>query len=105
MEDIIKSVNEAENNAEEIKLSAEQKAAQILADAEKRASEILKENEEKLKIYREEQIKLAQTASEEQYKKSVGENSKKAEEYANSLMQKTAIQVSEVVGRVTRGNR
>ena len=104
MEDIIKSVTEAETRAEEIKLSAEEKSAQILAEAEKRASEILKANEEKLKIYREEQLKAAQIASQEQYKRSIDENSKKAEEYANSLMQKTGIQVSEVVRRVTRGN-
>ena len=104
MEDIIKSVNEAERQAEEIKLGAEQKAAQILADAEKRASEILKEGEEKLKIYREEQLKLAQATSEKEYKKAIADNSAKAQEYTNSLIEKTKIQVGEVVGRVSRGN-
>lgn len=104
MEDIIKSVNEAERQAEEIKLSAEQKAAQILADAERRASEILKAGEEKLKIYREEQLKAAQAAADKDYNKAIADNSAKAEEYANSLIEKTKIQVSEVVGRVSRGN-
>ena len=104
MEDIIKSVNEAERQAEEIRANAEQKAAQILADAEKRASEILKEGEEKLKNYREEQLKNAHATAEKEYKKAIADNAGKAEAYANSLMEKTKKQVSEVVGRVTRGN-
>ena len=104
MEDIIKSVNEAERQAEEIKAGAEQKAAQILADAEKKAAEILKSSEEKLKIYREEQLKSAQVSAEDNYKKTISDNAEKAEEYANSLIAKTDIQVSEVVGRVSRGN-
>ena len=104
MEDILKSVNEAERQADEIKSGAEEKAAQILADAEKQASEILKEGEEKLKIYREEQLKSAHDTAEKEYKKAIADNAEKAEEYANSLMERTKIQVSEVVGRVTRGN-
>ncbi|MCH5142140.1 MAG: hypothetical protein J1G07_00270 [Clostridiales bacterium] len=104
MEDIIKSVNEAEGQAEEIKSSAEQKAAQILADAEKQAAEILKRSEEKLKIYREEQLKSAQAVAEEEYKNTLQSSAKTAEEYASSLIKRTDIQVNEVVGRVSRGN-
>ena len=104
MEDIIKSVNDAETKAEEIKLGAEQKAAQILAEAEKKAAEFLKHSEEKLKIYREEQLISAQANAEEEYKKTLKASAKKAEEYANSLIEKTDIRVSEVVGRVSRGN-
>ena len=104
MEDIIKSVNEAEQKADEIKTGAEQKAAQILAEAEKKASEILKEGEEKLKIYREEQLISAQAASQKDYEKAIADNALKAEEYAASLMERTKIQVVEVVRRVSRGN-
>lgn len=104
MEDIIKSVNEAETQAEEIKSGAEQQAAQILADAEKKAAAILKQSEEKLKLYREEQLRAAQTNAEDEYKDALQASAQKAEEYANSLIRSTEIQVSEVVGRVSRGN-
>lgn len=104
MEDIIKSVNEAEKRAEEIKLSAEEQAAQILAEAEKKAAEILKSSEEKLKIYREEQLKSARDNADKEYERTLQSNAAKAEEYANSLIERTGIQVSEVVRRVSRGN-
>ncbi len=104
MEDILKSVNEAEEKAAEIKLGAEEKAAQILADAEKKAAELLKTSEEKLKIYREEQLKSAEDTAKRDYEKVVAENAEKAKKYADSLIEKTEIQVGKVVGRVSRGN-
>lgn len=105
MENVIKSVTEAEAEAERIKQEADIKCADIIARAEKEAAEILKRSEEQLKIYREEALLKAAKDAENAYKKSVDDSLKKATAYADEVISKTDKQVTETVGRIIGGNR
>ena len=60
MEEIIKSITEAEAEAEKIKLNAQEKSAQIFAEAEKKAAEILATSQEECRLKREMSIVTAE---------------------------------------------
>lgn len=105
MEDVIKSVTEAEQEAERIKEAADIKCAEIIARAEKDAAEILKRSEERLKLYRENALAKAAKDAEDAYKKSVKDSLEEATAYADEVLKKTDKQVTEIVGRIVGGNR
>ncbi|MDE7083501.1 MAG: hypothetical protein K2O89_07365 [Clostridia bacterium] len=104
MNEVIKSITEAEAKAAEIKADALQKAAEIAATAEMRAEEISRKCETDCKLFRENQLKKAERDAEANYEKEISEKSGKAKAYADLLITKTDGTVNEIVRRITRGS-
>ena len=105
MEDIIKSINEAELRAAEIKARAAERAEEILAEAAKRAAEIAAQSETECKIMREVQTNEAAVQAQAAYDKTLSESAVKAKKYADGVLKNADGVVNEIVGRVTGGNR
>lgn len=104
MEEIIKSITEAEAKAEQIKAAAKLRAEEISAAAEKRAAEIYKNSEAELKTLREVKLRAAEAEAENRYNKEIAEKTAEAEKYAEGLIADTEKQVNEIVGRILGGN-
>lgn len=105
MEDIIKSISEAEEKAAEIKNDALNKAHEIAAKAEEKAEEIKKENAAQLKLYRENAIAAAEAAAQKAYADSIEKQRAQAEKYADSLIKDADFYVNDVVRRISGGTR
>ena len=98
MNEIIKSITEAEEKAAGIKAEALKKAAEIAAAAEIRADEIEKKCETDCKLYRENALKKAN------YDKALTDKRAEAKEYADAVLKKTDGVVNDIVRRITRGS-
>ncbi len=105
MEDIIKSIAEAEDAASSIKAKAAERAEEIIARAAERAAEIAERAETDCKILREVEINRARENASVAYKKTVEESAAKAKKYADGVILKTEGIVNDIVGRITGGNR
>ncbi|MCI8734298.1 MAG: hypothetical protein HFE40_01945 [Clostridia bacterium] len=104
MNEIIKSITEAEERAEALKEAAQVKSAAIIAQAETEAEQIAKRCETDCKLYRESQIRKAEKEAEENYLKSVSDKKAKAKAYADGVLKNCDSAVSDVVRRITRGS-
>lgn len=104
MNEIIKSITEAEEKAAEIKAAALQKAAEIAAAAEVRADEIARKCETDCKLYRENQLKKAERDAAANYEKSLAEKSAEAKAYADFIIKQTDGAVNDILRRITRGS-
>ena len=104
MNEIIKSITEAEAKAAEIKAEAVQKAAEITAAAEVRADEIARKCETDCKLFRENQLKKAERDAASNYENALNEKRGEAKAYADSIIKKTDGAVNDIVRRVTRGS-
>lgn len=104
MNEIIKSITEAEGKAAEIKASALEKAAEIAAAAEARADEIEKKCETDCKLFRENAIKKAERDAAANYDKALADKRAEAKAYADSVIKKTDGAVTGIVRRITRGS-
>lgn len=105
MQDILKSINEAEKRAAEIKENAQIKAAEITENAEERASEISKLSEAECKAFREKAIKEAEEGAQKKYEEEITVKRAEGAKYASDRLKTTDNIVSEIVRRVTRGGR
>ncbi|MCI9562068.1 MAG: hypothetical protein HFK03_06270 [Clostridia bacterium] len=105
MEDIIKSITEAEQQAAEIRLKAGERAAEIIAAASARAAEIAQRTEAECKIMREVQINRAVEDAQSAYDKAVAESATAAKKYADAVLKTADGAVNEILGRITGGNR
>lgn len=105
MEEVLKSVKEAEAKAAEIKAEAEAKAEEIIAASRACANEITKKSEEELKSYRETALKEAELRVQKEAERALSENEAKEIKAADALLKDTANTVSQIVRRVTDGNR
>ena len=105
MQEILKSINEAEQKAAEIKEKAQIKAAKIAASAEERASEILKLSEAECKAYREKAVKDAEVGAQKKYEEEITVKRAEGAKYAADRLKVTDNIVSEIVRRVVRGGR
>lgn len=105
MEDIIKSITEAESQAAEIKAQAAERAAEIIAEASKRAADITARCETECKIMREVQINQAAADAQTAYDKALSESSAKAKKYADDVLKNSDGVINDIVGRVLGGNR
>ncbi len=99
----MKSINEAEEKAAEIKASAQQKAAEIAGNAEERSAEIAKLSEAECKAYREKAIKEAEEAAQKFYDGQITVKRAEAAKYAADCLKACDNIVSDVVRRVVRG--
>lgn len=103
MQQILKSINEAEEKAAEIKAAAQQKAAEIAANAEERSAEIAKLSEAECKAYREKAIKEAEDTAQKNYDDEITVKRAEAAKYAADRLKTTDNIVSDIVRRVVRG--
>ncbi|MGN0818703.1 MAG: hypothetical protein ACI4L9_07015 [Candidatus Coproplasma sp.] len=104
MEEIIKSITEAEARAAEIKAQALLRAAGIAEGAEARAAEIEKVTAEECKKLREDALKKAQEDAQEKYDSAIAEKRAEAKDYVAERLEHCDLQVKEIVRRVTGGN-
>lgn len=105
MQDILKSINEAERKAAEIKEDALKKAAEIAQNAEERSAEISKLSEAECKAYREKAIKDAEAEAQKNYDGEITVKRAEAAKYAADRLKTTDNIVSDIVRRVVRGSR
>lgn len=105
MNEIIKSITEAEGQAAEIKDKALSRAAEIAAQAEERASEIDKLSAAECRQLREKILKEAVEGAQADYDKEISENRAKAAKYAEKRLKAADRHVHDIVRRITVGNR
>lgn len=105
MEEVLKSVKEAEAAAAERKAQAEAEAEKLLAASRARANEIFKLSEQELKSYRESALNEAETRIGNEAKRTLEENAAKDAKAADALLKDTSGEVSRIVRRVTDGDR
>ena len=105
MQEILKSINEAEEKAAEIKAAAQQKAAEIAGNAEERSAEIAKLSEAECKAYREKALKQAEEEAQTAYDNAITVKRAEAAKYAADRLKTADGAVNTIVRRVTRGNR
>lgn len=103
MEDIIRSINNAERSAAQIKDGALEKAARIAAEAEAEVSRILKESERSGKIYRETAIREAEVKAQESYNAEIEKKRAECREYCDGIIAKSGKVSNEIIRRVIRG--
>ena len=104
MQEILRSINEAEEKAAEIKAAAQQKAAEIADNAEERSAEIAKLSEAECKAYREKAILEAEEAAQKNYDDEITVKRAEAAKYAEERLQYTDNIVSDIVRRIVRGD-
>lgn len=104
MEDIIKSVTDAEEKAREIVERAQTRAATITENAAAKADEILKACDGECKLYRETAVKKAEKDGNIAYGEALSAKRAEAAEYADGALKRTDSTVTEIVRRITRGS-
>ena len=104
MEDIMKMIGKAEEDAERIKEEATSKAREITAAAEAEAASLIKSAEAKAKNLREHGVRVAQEQAEAEYAKAIKKEQTTAVAYADEVLTKSDAVVKEIVRRVCGGN-
>ncbi len=99
----MKSINEAEEKAAEIKAAAQQKAAEIAGNAEERSAEITKLSEAECKAYREKAIKEAEEVAQKNYDDEITAKRATAAKYDADCGISTDNIDSDIVRRIVRG--
>ena len=105
MDEIIKSITEAEERASQIKAQALDKSAEIAAQAEERAADIEKLSQAECKALREKSIKSALDEAQKKYEETLSEKRAEAAVYAEKCLKKADRQINDIVRRVTGGSR
>ena len=105
MEELIKSITEAEERASAIRAEAENKAAQIIAAAEEHAAKIARESEESIKLMREEKLRQSTEKAQSDYVRAIERETLSQKKNADELISRTEREVGDVVRRITVGNR
>lgn len=105
MEEILKSVTEAEERANAIREAAEEQAAQIIATAEEKAAKIARESETVIKLLREEKLRKSYEKAQADYARATESEAALQKKNADELIAKTDREVAAVVRRITVGNR
>ena len=100
MEEIVKSVREAESQAAKTRAEALARAAQIAAEAEECAAKLLSDCEKENVTAREAALSEAERKAEEDYSNRLFLERKEAEEYADGILKETKSYVSGIVRRV-----
>lgn len=104
MDEIIKSVNEAEAQAAKIKSDAVVRAGKIIEQARAQASEIERAAAAERTAYRENAIKVAEEQAEKDYNAAIKKSGADAEQYAENVLRYVEVTVGKIVGRVSGGN-
>ncbi|MBR2374866.1 MAG: hypothetical protein IKA88_01110 [Clostridia bacterium] len=104
-ENIIQSITAAEAQAAEMKRVAQAQAATIFSEAEAQEAKLTEASIEACKMLRETQIKQATAEAEEEYRATLKTKEREAKEYCSAVLQSSEIAVSEIVRRITSGDR
>ena len=104
MEEVLKSVKEAEGTAANIKADAEAEAEKLIASSRARATEIRKQSEEEIKLFRETTLKEAELRIQKEAERLLSENESKVVKGADALLKYTSAYVSQIVRRVIDGD-
>ena len=100
MEEIIKDIAAAEEEAARIRSEAPKNAQELVAAAEREARALSERTEEELKVYREEQLRAAREEADAEYEAAVSAARKAAEEETARLLQNTDAAVGRIAGRI-----
>ena len=103
MQEIINSINEAEEKAAEIKAAAIKKAAEIAENAENRSAEILALSEAECKALREKSIKTAKEQARKNYESEITVKRAESAQYRAERIKNIDKIVNDIVRRITRG--
>ena len=104
MEEVLKSVKEAEAQAESIKAEAEAEAESLIASSRARADELQKKTEEELKLFRETTLKEAELRVQKEAEQLLSAHESQEEKAADALLKDTSATVSQIVRRVLDGD-
>ncbi len=100
MEDIVKSVREAEAQAAKLRADAVSRAAVITAEADERAASLLASAEKEDAQFFETAVFQTEREAEEEYCKEISARRKEAEDYADKLLKDTKPLVNRILRRV-----
>lgn len=100
MEEIVKSVREAESQAAKTRAEALARAAGIAAEAEERAEKLLSDCEYENTRDREAALSEAEKKAEEEYSNRLFLVRKEAEAYADEILKDTTTCVNRIVRRI-----
>ena len=104
MEEVLKSVKEAEGLAATIKAEAEAEAEKLIASSRARAAEIRKQSEEEIKLFRDTTLKEAELRVQKEAERILSENESKEVKAADALLKDTTTAVSQIIRRVLDGD-
>lgn len=104
MEDIIKSIKKAEEEAAQIKSDALLKAAQILEDAQMETNRLERVAAEENKEYRETQLKSAHAQADREYEFTLRERENQAQTYCEAALLDSGAAVGKIIGRILSGD-
>ena len=104
MEEVLKSVKEAEGLAANIKAEAEAEAEKLIASSRARAGEIRKKSEEELKLFRETTLKEAELRVHKEAERLLSAHESEEVKAADALLKDTSAFVSQIVRRVIDGD-
>ena len=102
--DIVQQITEAETLATACKQTAETTAKETLDRAQERAGQILRSAEEVCKAYKISQRKTAIAEAEADFQRKLATANKEAKAYCAQMLEKAEPCVSEIVGRILRGD-
>ena len=105
MEEVLKSVKDAEALAAAKKAEAEAKAEELITASRARANEIIKKTEQELKSFRETALSEAEAIVKTEAERTLNENKGKDTKAADALLKDTAGTVSQIVRRIVDGDR
>ena len=101
MEEILKTILNAESEGAKLKEEALKRAAEITAEAEARVTEIEKACEAECKNIRESSLRLAERQSEEEYQNTIQVRTSEAQSYADEVLKHTDALVKKITGRIS----
>lgn len=104
MDELVKSITEAEEKAAELKAEANKKAAEILAEAERQAGEQENSSLSACRKYREMQLEKAQKETEAAYNAEIERKTKEAEAMFERLAKDVKDPADEIVRRICDGD-
>ena len=104
MEEVLKSVKEAEALGSSIKAEAEAEAEKLIASSRARAGEIKKTAEEEMKSFRETTIKEAELRIQKEAERALSAHASEEAKAADELLKDTSSTVSQIVRRVIDGD-
>ena len=104
MEEVLKSVKEAETQAANIKAEAEAEAEKLIASSRAGANDIKKKSEEELKLFRETTLKEAELRIQKEAERLLSAHESEEEKVADALLKDTSATVSHIVRRVIDGD-
>lgn len=100
MEEIIKDIAAAEEEAARIKAEAQKRAQELVADAEREARALSERTEEELKAYRDEQAKRAREEASAEYRGRRCRRPRGGGSGDERLLENTDAAVGRIAGRI-----